>query len=78
MVDKKYIGSLGFIEYGGVSLEVRSNESDLIFKKGDQWDHLMNNHLKTDNGLTVRERKIQEMHKALDAWIAGDYKFEGI
>ena len=55
-----------------VGIKTSNQRIEFIAEEG--FEKLMNNPLKTDNGLTVGERNRVALHRRLDAWIDGTWQ----
>ena len=55
-----------------VGIKTSDERIEFIAEKG--FGKLMNNPLKTDNGLTVGERNRALLHRRLDAWLDGTWQ----
>jgi hypothetical protein len=56
------------------SIGIKINMDRIEFSSDNGFGNLLTNPLKTDNGLTVGERKRAELHARLDSWL--DKTFE--
>ena len=53
---------------------IKTSDKRIEFSTETGFGKLLNNPLKTDNGLTVGERNRAALHRRLDAWMDGTWR----
>ena len=62
------------INLQGIVFTVGTTSQEIMFKKGEQFEHEMANTIEVivgDKDMTIAQARRKEMHDKLDAWIDG-------